>query len=76
MTVKEMIEALQALDMPNALVVRDSGTGSGHHRYHERGSNWDVLIVHQRKDAMAKGMWFPDTERNDSEYTRMWAVVI
>ena len=79
MTVREMIEALQALDMPDALVVRQNA-GDSRAIYYERGSSWDILHVHQRKESMASSMWFgcrqePESYAKDGE-TVKWAVII
>lgn len=64
MTVGEMIEALQALEMPDALVMRN--TRQDYPRvFAKRGDNWDILWVRQRKETLAPSQWFEAREGED-----------
>lgn len=64
MTVREMIEALRALDAPDALVVRPGG-GYSPHVFFERGSSWDIVMVRQSKSSIVSNQWF--LNRSDGE---------
>ena len=78
MTVAEMIEALQALEMPDALVVRGDNRDNPPRIYHERGDMWDVVLVRQ-DERFASGQWFLthyDEAKDESGYKVKWAVVL
>jgi hypothetical protein len=77
MTVREMIEALQELHMPDALIVRGDYRDNPPRVYHERGSSWDIVEV--RQDAGRRSsQWFisGDAGRHDENVEIKWAVVI
>lgn len=78
MTVREMIEALQALEMPDALVMRETIPRS---YYVERGDNWDIVLVSQRRNSLSPSQWFDhrgptSPELADPNETIKWGVVI
>jgi hypothetical protein len=52
MTVREMIEALQALNMPDAMVMRGKDGN-----FYQRGTGWDIVRV--RPDEHRPNEWHP-----------------
>lgn len=75
MTVRELIERLTELHIPDALVVRRRGD---HVTYDETSSHFDILTVRRSRTGDRFSRWTADHGMvpNDAEYEQKWAVVL
>jgi hypothetical protein len=77
MTVRELIERLQEIELPDALVVRRR-IGGERAAYDETGSHFDILSIRRSRNGDRFATWVDDhgLVPNDAEYEQTWAVVL